>query len=108
MRTNQGTRPWILGQSVLAGSPSVAARATAALAAAFREDPVIPQGAKSFALLGQYVAIAEDTVFTVEYSVRGAMHGVYGLLGLTNEIPPIYRGITDAKLAIADLRTPLG
>ncbi len=70
--------------------------------------PVIPRGAKNFALLGQYVEIPEDAVFTVEYSVRGAMHGVYGLLGLTNEIPPIYHGITDAKVAIAGLRTLLG
>lgn len=66
---------------------------------------VIPKGAKNFALLGQYVEIPEDTVFTVEYSVRSAMVGVYGLLGLTNEIPPIYHGITDPKVAIAGLRT---
>jgi Myosin-crossreactive antigen len=57
--------------------------------------PVIPEGARNFALLGQYVEIPEDVVFTVEYSVRGAMHGVYGLLGLKNEIPPIYHGIAD-------------
>ena len=69
--------------------------------------PVIPPGAKNFALLGQYVEIPEDVVFTVEYSVRGAMHGVYGLLGLSNEIPPIYHGITDPKVAIAGLRTLL-
>lgn len=44
--------------------------------------PVIPLGARSFALLGQYVEIPQDVVFTVEYSVRGAMHAVYGLLDL--------------------------
>ena len=69
---------------------------------------VIPQGAKNFALLGQYVEIPEDVVFTVEYSVRGAMHGVYGLLGLKNEIPPIYHGIADPKVAMASLRTLMG
>ena len=58
---------------------------------------VIPPGAKNFALLGQYVEIPDDVVFTVEYSVRGAMHGVYGLLGLKNEILPIYHGIADPK-----------
>jgi oleate hydratase len=70
--------------------------------------PVIPHGAKNFALLGQYVEIAEDVVFTVEYSVRGAMHGVYGLLGLDNEIPAIYHGIADPKVALASLKTLLG
>lgn len=70
--------------------------------------PVIPQGAANFALLGQYVEIPEDVVFTVEYSVRGAMHAVYGLLGLGNEIPPIYHGITDPAAALASLRTLMG
>jgi len=70
--------------------------------------PVIPAGSRNFALIGQYVEIPEDVVFTVEYSVRGAMHGVYGLLGLKNEIPPIYHGITDPKVAIASLKAFLG
>ena len=69
---------------------------------------VIPGGATNFALLGQYVEIPEDVVFTVEYSVRGAMHAVYGLLGLNNEIPPIYRGISDPVAALAGLRTLAG
>ena len=70
--------------------------------------PVIPAGAKNFALLGQYVEIPEDVVFTVEYSVRGAMHGVYGLMGLGLEVPPIYHGIADPKVALASLRTLMG
>lgn len=70
--------------------------------------PVIPQGAKNFALLGQYVEIPEDVVFTVEYSVRGAMHAVYGLLGLKNEIPPIYHGIADPTVALDALKTLMG
>lgn len=70
--------------------------------------PVIPPGAKNFALLGQYVEIPDDVVFTVEYSVRGAMHAVYGLLGLKNEIPSIYHGIADPKVAMASLRTLMG
>ena len=70
--------------------------------------PVIPSGAKNFALLGQYVEIPEDVVFTVEYSVRGAMHGVYGLLGLNNEIPAIYHGVADPDVAMAALRTLMG
>lgn len=70
--------------------------------------PVIPAGARNFALLGQYVEIPEDVVFTVEYSVRGAMHGVYGLMGLDTEVPAIYHGIADPKVALASLRTLMG
>jgi oleate hydratase len=70
--------------------------------------PVIPAGAKNFALLGQYVEIPEDVVFTVEYSVRGAMHGVYGLMGLKLEVPAIYHGIADPKAALTSLRTLMG
>ena len=69
---------------------------------------VIPPGATNFALLGQYVEIPEDVVFTVEYSVRGAMHAVYGLLGLDYEIPAIYHGIADPKVALEALRTLVG
>ncbi|MDE2092777.1 MAG: oleate hydratase [Burkholderiales bacterium] len=69
---------------------------------------VIPPGAQNYALLGQYVEVPEDVVFTVEYSVRTAMHGVYGLLGLTREIPPIYHGIADPKVAFEALKTLLG
>jgi oleate hydratase len=70
--------------------------------------PVIPAGAQNFALLGQFVEIPEDVVFTVEYSVRAAMYGVYGLLGLQREIPAIYHGMADPKVAYAALKTLLG
>jgi len=45
---------------------------------------------------------------TVEYSVRAAMHGVYGLLGLKREIPAIYHGITDPKVVLEALKTLMG
>ncbi len=70
--------------------------------------PVIPDGAKNYALLGQYVEIPEDVVFTVEYSVRAAMHGVYGLLGLKRDLPPIFHGIADPKVALDALKTLMG
>jgi len=66
---------------------------------------VIPRGAENFALIGQYVEIPEDVVFTVEYSVRAAMHAVYGLLGLEHEIPGVYHGIADPKTALSSLKT---
>jgi oleate hydratase len=67
--------------------------------------PVIPQGAENFAFLGQYVEIPRDVVFTVEYSVRAAMHAVYGLLGIEKEIPAIFEGISDPKTLLAGLKT---
>jgi myosin-crossreactive antigen len=35
----------------------------------------VPAGSTNIAFLGQFVEIADDVVFTVEYSFRGAMHG---------------------------------
>lgn len=67
--------------------------------------PVIPSCSENFALLGQYVEIPEDVVFTVEYSVRSAMHAVYGLLGLELPIPDIYHGMSDPKVALSSLAT---
>ncbi|MFJ3233609.1 oleate hydratase [Streptomyces sp. NPDC086787] len=68
---------------------------------------VIPRGAVNFAFLGQFTEIPEDVVFTVEYSVRGAMHAVYGLLGLDREIPGIYHALSDPKTAIGVLKAAL-
>jgi len=49
----------------------------------------IPARTKNIALIGQFVEIPEDTVFTVEYSVRVAQTAVYQLLGIDKTIPPI-------------------
>jgi oleate hydratase len=49
----------------------------------------VPPGSRNFAFVSQFVEIADDVVFTVEYSVRAAQMAVYELLGLTREIPPI-------------------
>ncbi|MEU8925344.1 oleate hydratase [Kitasatospora sp. NPDC048545] len=69
---------------------------------------VIPHGARNFAFLGQYVEIPEDVVFTVEYSVRGAMHAVYRLLGLDEPVPPVHHALLDPKTAFQALRTAFG
>ncbi|WP_427924230.1 oleate hydratase [Streptomyces sp. cg40] len=69
---------------------------------------VIPRGSADFAFLGQFTEIPEDVVFTVEYSVRGAMHAVYGLLGLDErEIPGIYHALADPTTAFDVLRAAL-
>jgi oleate hydratase len=53
---------------------------------------VIPKGSSNLALLGQFVEIPQDTVFTVEYSVRGAQMAVFELMGLNKKPKAIYKG----------------
>jgi oleate hydratase len=69
---------------------------------------VVPRGAVNFAFLGQYTEIPQDVTFTVEYSVRGAMYGVYRLLGIDRPIPGIYHAITDPRVAFGALKKALG
>jgi oleate hydratase len=64
---------------------------------------VIPEGAENFAFLGQYVEIPEDVVFTVEYSVRAAMHAVYGLFDVSRRIPGIYHAAARPGVALRAL-----
>jgi oleate hydratase len=49
----------------------------------------VPRGSRNFAFVSQFVEIADDVVFTVEYSVRAAQIAVYELLGIDRNIPPI-------------------
>ncbi len=42
-------------------------------------------------------------MFTVEYSIQGAMHAVYSLFGVNKEIPPIYHGLLDPKVDLKAL-----
>ena len=49
----------------------------------------VPRGSKNFAFVSQFVEIADDVVFTVEYSVRAAQMAVYELLGIDRKVPPI-------------------
>ncbi|AMM22698.1 oleate hydratase (plasmid) [Frondihabitans sp. PAMC 28766] len=53
---------------------------------------VIPDGSTNFGFLGQFTEIPEDVVFTVEYSIHGAMQAVYTLLDVDRAIPGIYHG----------------
>ncbi|MFJ3979689.1 oleate hydratase [Streptomyces sp. NPDC090021] len=43
-------------------------------------------------------------VFTVEYSVRGAMHAVYELLGVAKEVPAVYHALSDPLTALRALK----
>lgn len=49
----------------------------------------VPEGVKNLAFVSQFVEIADDVVFTVEYSVRAAQMAVYQLLSIDRRIPPV-------------------
>ncbi|ATG90122.1 oleate hydratase [Methylomonas koyamae] len=49
----------------------------------------VPRGSRNLGFISQYVEIAEDVVFTVEYSVRAAQTAVYQLLKIDSPIPPV-------------------
>ena len=49
----------------------------------------VPISSKNLAFVSQFVEIADDVVFTVEYSVRAAQMAVYALMGIAGKIPPI-------------------
>ncbi|MGE5450716.1 MAG: oleate hydratase [Acidobacteriota bacterium] len=66
---------------------------------------VVPDGAGNFAFLGQFTELPEDVVFTVEYSVRGAMHAVYTLLQVDRPLPAIYHGLLDPKVGLQALQS---
>jgi oleate hydratase len=53
---------------------------------------VIPKGWWNLAFAGQFCELADDTVFTVEYSVRSAQAAVYSLLQLDRAPHAVYKG----------------
>lgn len=58
----------------------------------------IPKNSKNLAFVSQFVEIADDVVFTVEYSVRVAQMVVYEMLDIDREIPAISRHDKSAKV----------
>jgi oleate hydratase len=69
---------------------------------------VVPKGSVNLAFLGQYVEIPGDCVFTVEYSVRSAMIGVYTLLGLDKEPPEVWPSQYDLRVIAKAVKTMYG
>ena len=49
----------------------------------------VPRGSRNLAFISQFVEIADDVVFTVEYSVRAAQMAVYALLDIDRKIPDV-------------------
>lgn len=58
---------------------------------------VQPEGYANFAITGQFCELADDVVFTVEYSIRSAMLAAYGLLGMERKPPAVFKGHHDPR-----------
>ena len=59
---------------------------------------VICEDIKNLAFIGQYCEVPDDTVFTVEYSIRTAQTAVYALLAHDRRVTPMYRGYRDPRV----------
>jgi oleate hydratase len=68
----------------------------------------VPRTSKNLAFVSQFVEIADDVVFTVEYSVRAAQMAVYQLLAINREVPPINRHDKALKVKLAALIKAFG
>ena len=65
---------------------------------------VVCEDIANLAFIGQYCEAPEDTVFTVEYSIRTAQMAVYDLLRLGKRVTPMYRGYRDPRVIARALR----
>jgi oleate hydratase len=68
---------------------------------------VIPEASANLALLGQFVEIPEDAVFTMEYSVRVAQTAVFRMMGLQKKPKDIYKGGHDIMSLVKALKALL-
>jgi len=68
---------------------------------------VVPAGSNNFAFVGQFCELPDDTVFTVEYSVRSAQAAVYELTSVDRPVTSLYRGFAKPGVMLAALRTLL-
>ncbi|MCU4652655.1 oleate hydratase [Roseibacterium sp. SDUM158016] len=68
---------------------------------------VHPEGALNYACIGQFVELPDDTVFTVEYSVRSAWHAVASLNKGGPEPPGVVHPDRDLALIARALRYAL-
>jgi oleate hydratase len=63
----------------------------------------VPPGTRNFAFVSQFVEIADDVVFTVEYSVRAAQIAVYALLGVDRKVPAVTPHDKSLRVKVAAL-----
>jgi len=66
---------------------------------------VVPDGAKNFAFIGQFCEMPEDTMFTMEYSIRSAAEAVGELFHAPTLRPPVYQGLWDCRAVWGVLKT---
>lgn len=66
---------------------------------------VRPTGTTNIAFIGQYCELADDVVFTVEYSVRSAQTAVYSFLKVDKKVSPLYKGQHDIGVMFNSLQT---
>lgn len=69
---------------------------------------IIPAGCTNLALIGQFVELEGDVVFTVETSVRTAMIAVYRTLHLDKPIIPLFEGQYDVRILSTVIKKMLG
>ena len=65
----------------------------------------VPEKSRNLGLMGQYVDMERDVTFTMEYSVRSAQMGVYGLMGLDKAPAEVYGGDPSAAVLGEALKT---
>ena len=69
--------------------------------------PVRLEGARNFAVIGQFCEQPRDCVFTVEYSVRSAWQAVHEMTGRTPPPPPVARPDCDPRVLLRAARALL-
>jgi oleate hydratase len=64
----------------------------------------VPEGSTNLGLIGQYVEVARDVAFTIEYSARTAWEAIHLLLKRGPPPPPVYQAQYDPKALFAALK----
>lgn len=64
----------------------------------------VPDGCTNLALLGQFVEVDDDVVFTVETSVRTGLEGVYKLLNIDKDIIEVNPSRFDIRYTVERLK----
>jgi len=68
----------------------------------------VPRSSRNLAFVSQFVEIADDVVFTVEYSVRAAQTAVYQLLGVDRRVPAVTRHDASPRVILESIAKSFG
>ena len=69
---------------------------------------VVPDGCTNLALMGQFVEVPGDVVFTIETSVRTPLQAVYQLTGLDKEVIEVNPAQFDMRYFVERIKKFLG